>query len=424
MLEKSPMSISSKILLSRFLTRSGDQAWDFAVPLLLITLFPENLRLAFIYFFSLRLSSMFLMPYIGKFIDEVKRSTIIKSGLITQGFSVLFIGLLLVLYTEFEISFSVFYGLLLLLGIISNLGVNVMDIAVANDLVPSVIPLKDLPGFNSHLRQVDLVTEVFSPIFAGLLLSLRSESYPLLGIGFIIAWNLISFIPELFILTGIIKKEAYLDDPKSLTLPSDESLYHKLINGWSLFEKSNVYWIVISYAFLWISVLSPHGVLLTTFLKAGWKIPEYILGLFRASGAVFGLLSTFIYPVVHRKFGLVSAGKIFILFQGLMVFLAFVFSFSMNSTHQYLFMLFILISRIGLYGFGLAETELRQIRILAGERGRINGVYQALTSFATVLLYGLGIVFSSTEHFIYLVGISAFSVLLGGFVFKFKVQDS
>lgn len=298
-----------------------------------------------------------------------------------------------------------------------------MDIAVANDLVPSVIPKKDLPKFNSHLRQVDLVTEVFSPIFAGLLLSLSSLSSPLTGIAFVIAWNLISFIPELCILTGIVKKDVSLDDPKSLNISSTESLYKKFINGWDLFQKSSVYWVVLAYACLWITVLSPHGVLLTAYLKAGWKIPEYIIGLFRASGAIFGLMATILYPTLHRRYGLISAGKIFILFQGLMVILAFIFSLSMETHYQYLFMIFILFSRIGLYGFGLAETEMRQILIPVGERGRINGVSQALTSFATVLVYGLGILFSNTESFIYLVGISALSVVVGGLIFKFKVQE-
>ena len=422
------MSISFKILISRFLTRSGDQAWDFAVPLLLITLFPHNLKLAFIYFFALRLSSMLLMPYLGKFIDEVKRSTIVKVGLLTQGLSVLFTGLLLFMHTYgqahgLSISFEIFYLLLLFFGITSNLGVNMMDIAVANDLVPTVIAQEELARFNSRLRQVDLSTEVFSPICAGLLLSLSSQDSPLLGIGLIIGWNLISFVPELFILTGIIAKKPALDDPKTIIISSSESLFKKFVKGWSAFQRSRVAWVIMANACLWLTVLSPHGVLLTAFLKGAWDIPEYVIGLFRALGAIFGLISTFLYPMAHRRFGLVSTGKMFISYQSLMVLMAFIFSFSLETTYQYLFMLFILFSRTGLYGFGLAETELRQIRINAAERGRINGVSQAMTSFATVLVYGLGIIFSTPESFIFLVGISALSVVVGGVIFNFKVTD-
>lgn len=369
---------------------------------------------------------MFLMPYLGKFIDEIRRSTIIKCALLTQSFSVLSTGVLLFVHTYGEtlglgMSFTSFYALLLLFGITSNLGVNVMGIAVANDLVPTVIEKKDLPRFNSKLRRVDLMTEVFSPICAGLLLTLSSNHSPLLGIGLIIGWNVISFIPELLILISIIGKDPLLDDPKTITLPSTESLYAKFIKGWGIFQRSNVFWVIIANACLWVTVLSPHGVLLTAFLKGGWEIPEYIIGLFRASGAVFGLIATFLYPLVHQRFGLILTGKIFILYQSLMVTLAFIFSFSLEQTYQYLFMFCILFSRIGLYGFGLAETELRQIRIPTGERGRINGVSQAMTSFATVLVYGLGIFFSTPESFIFLVGISALSVVMGGLLFKLKV---
>lgn len=421
------MSISLKILISRFFTRSGDQAWDFAVPLLLITLFPEDLKLAFIYFFTLRLTSMFLMPYLGRFIDEVKRSTIIKWGLLAQGGAVLFTGILLYCHTYhevlgFHLSFITFYLLLLLSGIISNLGINIMDIAVANDLVPTVIKKEDLPHFNSRLRQVDLMTEVFSPICAGLLLSLSSINEPLFGIGLIIGWNLISFIPELFLLLSIIDADISLDDPKTIKLPSADSVYRKFLKGWKVFQKSDVFWVVIANACLWITVLSPHGVLLTAFLKGGWNIPEYVIGVFRASGAIFGLIATFLYPLVHRKLGLTYTGKVFILYQGLMVLIAFIFSFSVDTPSRYLFMLFILFSRVGLYGFGLAETELRQIVIAPEERGRINGVSQAMTSFATVIVYGLGIIFSNPENFVVLVGISAFSVLSAGVLFSLKIR--
>ena len=56
------MKTEGKILLSRFLTRSGDQAWDFAVPLVLLTLFPSSQRIASIYFFAIKLGSVFFMP--------------------------------------------------------------------------------------------------------------------------------------------------------------------------------------------------------------------------------------------------------------------------------------------------------------------------------------------------------------------------
>lgn len=414
------MNTENKILLSRFLTRSGDQAWDFAVPLILIALFPENLKLAFIYFFLLRLSSTLLMPYIGRFIDEMKRIKIITLGLTIQGLSVLFTGVFL-WYRE-VLGFNVFYTFLVVFGIFSNLAINVMDIAVANDLVPSVIKTERLVYFNSRLRQLDLLTEVFAPIAAGFLLSLSAVTNSLLGVGIIILWNLLSFIPELFILRGIVQAHPHLDELKAAALPSPQGLLTKLTQGWSTFAQSSVFWIVIANACLWLTVLSPHGVLLTAFLKAGWNIPEYIIGLFRASGAIFGLIATVVYPYFHKRMGLILSGKYFIAFQAFFVVMSFVLAFSVELSFQYLFMIAVLVSRIGLYGFGLAETELRQTLIQPRERGKVNGVSNSLTSFATVIIYGLGVVFSKPDQFIVLVGVSALSVFLGALILNTKVR--
>ena len=49
-------SLGSKTLLGRLLTRSGDQAWDFVVPLVLLKLLPGELRVAAIYYLLVRLA--------------------------------------------------------------------------------------------------------------------------------------------------------------------------------------------------------------------------------------------------------------------------------------------------------------------------------------------------------------------------------
>lgn len=60
---------------------------------------------------------------------------------------------------------------LILSGLASQLGAAVMDIPVANDIVPTVISEERIGPFNSRLRQLDLFTEVSSPVLAGLLLT-------------------------------------------------------------------------------------------------------------------------------------------------------------------------------------------------------------------------------------------------------------
>src|SRR4051812_22037751 len=72
---------SRRILLSRLLTRSGDQAWDFAVPLTLVKLFPRSLQIAVLYYFLIRLGQVALAPRVGTAIDRWQRLTVAKAGI-------------------------------------------------------------------------------------------------------------------------------------------------------------------------------------------------------------------------------------------------------------------------------------------------------------------------------------------------------
>lgn len=66
---------------------------------------------------------------------------------------------------------------------------------------------------------------------------------------------------------------------------------------------------------------------------------------------------------------------------------------------KYLFLGFILLSRIGLYGFGLGETQLKQQGISKENRGKVNGIASSLTGIATLIVYGVAVVFSDGNEF-------------------------
>ncbi|MFA5584487.1 MAG: hypothetical protein WDA09_09755 [Bacteriovoracaceae bacterium] len=418
------MSIERKILLSRFLTRSGDQAWDFAIPIVLITLFPEQLRISFIYFFALKLSSVFLMPYMGKFIDRLNRISCMKLGIGMQVLGALFSALLILVFqmsnkTSFELNpiFISGYIFLIIFGCISSLGSQVMDIAVSNDLVPSVVPATRLSYFNSHLRKLDLVTEVTSPIVAGALLLISVPFLPSFGFYLILLWNLVSFYPEYFLLKEVISSEENLNIKKQDEVPL-LGIFEQIKVGLNHFINEPIAPVILFTSIIWISVLSPHGLLLTAFLKSGWDLSEPVIGVFRALGAVFGLSATFIYPMVHQKKGTLKSAKFFILIQSLMLIFSLIFFIMAEGWAKYLFLLFLLLSRIGLYGFSLAETQLRQVHIPINLRGRINGLSTSLNHSMTLIIYGMGIIFSETHEFVYLVVTSVVAVTLAALLFQ------
>lgn len=412
-------NISFKILLGRFLTRSGDQAWDFAVPLTLLKIFPDQIRIAAGYYLAVKFLHVLLMPRLASVIDRKSRIHVAYLGTIMQLVGVV-AGAISLFYLYTLNSVETNAGIILgLSGLVGSMGSTLMNISVGNDLVPAAIPASEITKFNSRMRQLDLFTEVSSPVAAGLLLILTHPSIPLFGFVLVALWNVVSFIPEMLILKSIFKSSPELLKEKTQTSAiSKLSMLAKLKNGWTAFFRQPVAPAVAAYALLWLSVLSPHGVLLTGYLKDAWNMPEIVVGAFRGLGALFGLLSTVLFPLIVAKFGLIKGSRHFILFQTAMVITALVFFWIPTQTGQYGFLIFILFSRVGLYGFSLGEMQIRQLGIAPHERGEVNGFADALTGVATLVLFAFGALLPSTSQFSILVAGSVGFVILGASIFS------
>lgn len=411
------MNSEAKILLSRLLTRSGDQAWAFAVPIVLIQVLSDHSRTVFGYFFSTVLGGFLLMPYVGRMIDRSTRKKAIQSGIIGQ---LLGVGLtyaamrLIARYAPGQPVDPAMFGLIIcLLGasLLGNLGSSMTDISIANDIAPSIIPPERLSSFNSRLRQLDLFTEVASPIAAGILLASFDEKGPIWGFGLIALWNFLSFFPEYFLIQSVLLQHPSLREKRVDSSSQRQSIREKLLSGWPEFKAQPIAVAMICYSLLWLSVLSPHGVLLTAFLKNGWQLPESAIGIFRGLGAIFGLVATLLFPWIVARYHLLDGAKKFIRFQAVTVAIAVLLFFIPAYWAKFGFLLFILLSRIGLYGFSLAEGQMRQIHIPDARRGTVNGTATALNNLGTLLLLGLGTIFSSSDTFFVLILISGVAVL-------------
>ena len=420
------LSLAGRMLLGRFLTRSGDQAWDFAVPLVLLKVLPGQLRIAALYFLLVRLAHVIFLPYLASFIDRVNRLRTSQIGIVLQlagvlGGTVSIYGLMIVNSTEPfwgpALPVLVFLALVLS-GIMSSLGSSFMDIAIANDLVPSSLDQESLTSFNSRLRQVDLFTEVSAPVAAGLLLLYESPVVSLAGFLLVAMWNVLSFFPEYGLLSSVFRERPDLQHKEIVVSESIRiPFFSKIARGWRAFFSEPVAMAVLAYAILWLSVLSPHGVLLTAFLIDGWALPEWAIGTFRGLGACFGLLATVLFPMITERLGLVKGSRVFILFQAVMVACALIFFLSGGIMGQVGFLACILLSRIGLYGFSQGEMQIRQVGIAPSVRGEVNGFASALTGIATLGLYGAGALLPSTADFRFLVAGSVAMVVLGAVIF-------
>lgn len=419
------MRLQNILLLSRLLTRSGDQAWDFALPISLVALFPSQFSLIAVIFLASKLGQFLFQPFLSGIIDHWKRSHTAYFGTILQLLSIVIAASCI--NAMMNISHTLGAGhdyskiWFLITGIVSAsifsaLGSGVMDISVGNDWIPTLVEPKELAKVNSRLKQIDLLTEVLSPVLAGFLLSLSDASNPLLGFYIVALWNVLSFIPEMFLLRLVFQKAESLQLKSVSGSRLSSGIIKATLKGWRGFSAHPSAPMMLAYALLWLSALSPHGVLLTSFLKGGWHLSEMTLGFFRGFGAIFGLAATFIFPKFVQRMGVLKASFVFILLQAMMLLLAFPFYIA-KTANGMVFLFLILISRIGLYGFSLGEMEIRQRTIPLGQRGQINGVAAALTSFATLILFGIGSLISTHEQFVWLVLLSILSVNLAAFVY-------
>ncbi len=417
MMSKDDSRFQRNILLSRLLTRSGDQAWDFALPLSLIIIFPQNIALGIGLYFFYKLLYTIVAPVVGERLDEWSAKKILQHGIGLQTLAILLGGSLiwwlhvqsqtgLVQASPTSIIFLVWFIALTLSMVIGSLGAMIMDIFVTQVLVPDLFK-DNLTKINAYIRQIDLATEVGSPVITGFIITAHTSIHPLAGFSVVILWNAVSFLPEYFLVKACCKNISTTD--KSLPVPV--SMIRKYRNGFRAFFNHKLTVPILAYTMLWFSALSPHGVLLTTFLKGGWQIPDQDIGLFRGLGAVFGVSSTILFPFLVRKLKLVGAAGSMILLQAVSVLIA-TAAFLHGSNHWFFFGA-VLISRIGLYGFMQGDIELRQRWCAPGEKGQINGFASASNNSATLLLLLAGTFFTNPGDFLILVIGSAFFVCLG-----------
>ena len=137
---------------------------------------PGKLDLVAFVFFLSRLSHVLLLPPLGNLIDRLSRLQVFRLGLAAQ-----FSGVLIQALSFYNLSQAGHVSLVGVVcgGVLSSLGASMTSIGVAQDLVPTLFAGEELTRINSRIRQVDLFSEVVSPVLAGLLFALSPPTFPL-----------------------------------------------------------------------------------------------------------------------------------------------------------------------------------------------------------------------------------------------------
>ena len=175
----------------------------------------------------------------------------------------------------------------------------------------------------------------------------------------------------------------------------------------------------VAYCLLYMTVLD-NGALMTSYLR--WRnFPASYLGASRGLCAVFGIGGTYVFPALRRCTGSVTRAGLISIWMFWILQLPSICSFVFlgeSTISDYATMVAMIASRVGLWSFDLAETQLLQEWVEEKDRGKVNSMQIATYRAAFVVIQAFGMYFHNPADFPFLVGVSTCTVLLASLIYS------
>jgi len=220
--------------------------------------------------------------------------------------------------------------------------------------------------------------------------------------------------------------------PKEGRERHESNLFKNFVRGVRKYSGQKVFLASVAYSSLWCTVLD-NGTLMTAYLYSYQSdgknaIDVSVIGSFRGAGAIFGLIGTVLFPRLLKMFGnsiekagLVSLWLFWLLLVPGLIALAAV---GQSTTSVYIVMISMAVSRIGLWSFDLAETQIMQEYIVEEERGTVNSMQTALYQAFYVFIQFGGIIFHKPQQFVVLIVFSVIMVFSACCLYTFWYQKN
>ncbi|KAL7444612.1 hypothetical protein ACHAXM_009530 [Skeletonema potamos] len=489
------------ILHSTTLSRLGSRTWEFATPLLLLEWSPGSLAAPASLGLTCALFRTIVSPWLGKLADEWDRMSTVWIGTSMQAAGCLMSVGALVL---FNFSTSKMNGddggklihllslvLVITAGVIEALGAQLSSVAVKKEWLPimfdeeatnilvtvaekkkkstTLLSLLDiLPSpitlsfINTTMTNIDLLSAMFGPVLAGWVLEALAFKDSSMQRGFVLIalMNVISLAPEMYLLRKVylscsalqLRRGDSIDECKQSgeSTSRNDSSNEEDRNPWILFinHPSGLPLLTISLASLYMTALSPAGVVLTSYLMTIGLSPTSI-GAFRGFGAISGVVGIYFFSLLRKKEANESGERstvaksierlrglslAFLLLEVVSILVAaaayknlrdetlttssvFDKSGEPMSWQIYLFLGAIVVSRAGLYSFDVGVLEIEQYIVDERYRNAVGSVEGALCSLCEMGMYVLSIALPNPSQFGWQVGVSASAVSFGGVCF-------
>ncbi|GJD10011.1 Solute carrier family 40 member 1 [Galdieria sulphuraria] len=419
------------LLIGHATSRFGDQAWNFVVPLVLVVVSKGALWVASFYAIC----------------DSHERIQVIRIGALTSVCSVTLLTSLFSLFLKNIGVSACFQGnlmdwlfqqhcsweaksLFILLSIVGSgevIGAFLTRVSVERDWIIEIVDSENLANFNALLRRIDLLSEISAPILVGWFVTtsnISSAIYSILCVG---GFNVISFLMEYGMLRWINSLDNWYTSSVTTQEMSVEGvvdneqqqsdLDDRVASSFSIFIRHPLNLVLLAYGCLWFNATSPHGILLTSYL-AEEQVSHYVLGIFRASGAIFGFLGTLVFPWLEKIWGLQMTCLVSILLETITLISSCIFIWSsVVGWSLFVSLALIVLSRVGLYSYELGESLYLQRYTDTTERGRMGAAEGVLTTAAYLGLIAAGLVLNAPQQFLYLWIASATFAALGSLLF-------
>jgi solute carrier family 40 (iron-regulated transporter), member 1 len=319
-----------------------------------------------------------------------------------------------------------------------------------------------LGEMNVVVRQIDLACKVLTPAFAGGLIgwlqhgnsdnvrALRQAALVMavlnaiaMVVEILFMTRLYHLVPELAIRHVHSDKQVAVDDGKpaagdnnksaqksttSTTIAVTASSTKSMFYGVRIYFQQPVAAAGVALSFLYFNALTFGGIMTAYLLSRGMSMSS--VGLWRGLSAISGLCGTFVYRHLRQRFSLVSVGFVSILYQCVILSIGVVTLYLPTtllsfSTAMALLVGTVITSRIGLYGFDIAVTQLMQEQIPAPIRGVIGGTQQSLNAACQIASFVLSMVYQNPKDFPTYATIGYFgtvvaTILFGGRMLHFQ----
>ncbi|KAK9763477.1 hypothetical protein K7432_009797 [Basidiobolus ranarum] len=273
------------------------------------------------------------------------------------------------------------------------------------------------------MRRIELVCKMVTPLAFGFLVTAQSTMFCVIFMGF---WSIFSMVCELYLIQQVYDSIPCLSEAKQPILApylgvannedrgghgveqgegsinrdkhSDDSWLIRLYNDWLVYYRHPVFAVSLSYAMVYMSVLSIAGTMVSWLKWRGYS--DYLIGIMRSVMALLAILGTFLMPLMSRFLGLMKTAQISVSLEWVAL-IPVIASFFMYQSWFTTVLLIggISLSRTCVWIFDLSQMQILQEQITNSQTGLIHGWHFTMCNLFDLGQFVLTIIWSDPRIF-------------------------